>query len=194
MRTAKTLLVLLLIGGAVGAAALAYDAARPKVHPIKAAEASEQPVTPPGKTSSNLFGKAEVIDGDTLRVEGVEADLWTIVAPPLDQTCHKDGQAWACGEASRANLEKLIDGRRVACRPEGPPSPDDHWQGLCFVSDTPCAENGGGQCESDLTSLNLAQVEQGWASDFEGQYSDSEAVARERKAGLWASDFGKSRQ
>ncbi|MDG2530719.1 thermonuclease family protein [Caulobacter endophyticus] len=194
MGASKILLALLLVGGAVGAAALAYDAARPKVHPIKAAEAREHPAAPPTKTTANLFGPAQIIYGDTLRVEGVEADLWTIVAPKLDLTCRKDGQAWACGEASRANLEKLIGGRRVACRPEGPPSPDDHWQGLCFVSDTPCAEDGGGHCESDLTSLNLAQVEQGWASNFEGQYSDSEEAARERKAGLWASDFAETRQ
>jgi endonuclease YncB( thermonuclease family) len=195
MRIPKALIALLVLAGVAGAAAFAYDAARPRVHPIKAADARKHPApaTAPapvsGDTRGDLFGPARAIDGDTLLVQGVEADLWTIDAPELAQTCgDKDGQTWACGEASRAHLEKLIDGRQVACRPEGPPTEDGRWLGLCFVTDTPC-QGDTGHCESDLESLNLAQVTDGWAADFEGQYADSEAVAQDGKAGLWAGRF-----
>jgi len=193
MRVSKALIALLVLAGVVGAAAFVYDAARPRVHPIKAADARRHPSPTPapasGDTRADLFGPARAIDGDTLLVQGVEADLWTIDAPELAQTCgDKDGRTWACGEASRAHLEKLIDGRRVACRPEGPPTEDGRWLGLCFVTDTPC-QGDTGHCESDLESLNLAQVTEGWAADQEGQYSDSEAVAQDRKAGVWAGRF-----
>jgi len=197
MRVSKALIALVVLAGLAGAAAFAYDVARPRVHPIKAADARKYasstpaPASPPvsGDTRGDLFGLARAIDGDTLLVQGVEADLWTIDAPELAQTCvGNDGKVWACGEASRAHLEQLIGGRRVACRPEGPPTVDGRWLGLCFVTDTPC-QGDTGHCESGLESLNLAQVTDGWAADFEGQYADSEAVAQDRKTGVWAGRF-----
>ncbi|MES2035320.1 MAG: thermonuclease family protein [Pseudomonadota bacterium] len=190
MRPSKTLLAVLVVAG-VGA--LAWDAARPRVHPIKAADARKYSIalaTPvdPADPRSDLFGRASAIDGDTLLIQGVEADLWTIDAPELAQTCDKDGRSWACGDASRAHLEQLIGGRQVACRPEGPPTEDGRWLGICFVTDIPC-QGDTGPCESDLESLNLAQVTDGWAADIEGQYMDSETDAQDRKAGLWAGRF-----
>lgn len=193
MPVSKILLAVLVVAGVVGAVAFAYDAARPRVHPIKAADARKyaalaQPPTSPDDPRTALFGPARAVDGDTLLVEGVEADLWTIDAPELAQTCEgPGGRPWACGEASRAHLETLIGGRQVACRPEGPPTRDGRWLGLCFVADAPCP--GGSACESDLNSLNLAQVTDGWAADIEGQYADSQVDARERKKGVWAGWF-----
>lgn len=199
MRISKALLAVLLVTGLVGAGAFAYDAARPRVHPIKVADAQKYAVSAPSRVAVDegsprmpadprvdLFGHARAIDGDTLLISGVEADLWTIDAPELAQTCEKGGRAWACGEASRAHLEQLINGRQVACRPEGPPPEDGRWLGVCFVTDSPC-QGAAGHCESALGSLNLAQVSDGWAADVEGQFSDSQADAKDRKAGLWAS-------
>lgn len=198
MRISKALLALLLVTGLVGAGAFAYDAARPRVHPIKVADAqkyADWALTPvavdpgsqptPADPRADLFGHARAIDGDTLLISGVEADLWTIDAPELAQTCETAGRSWACGEASRAHLEQLINGRQVACRPEGPPPQDGRWLGICFVTDVPC-QGDAGHCESGLGSLNLAQVSDGWAADIEGQFSDSQADAQDQKAGLWA--------
>jgi endonuclease YncB( thermonuclease family) len=193
MRVPKVLLALVVVAGLVGAGVLVYDATRPYSHPIKAAEAQKHGRGPTGPPSyeqttdprKDLFGPARVVDGDTLRVQDVEADLWTIVAPRLDQACEKDGKPWACGEASRAHLEKLIGGRQVACRPEGPPTPDGRWLGICYVADAPC-QGDEGPCESSLGSLNLAQVRDGWAEDFEGQFSEDEEIAQAQKRGLWA--------
>lgn len=189
MRASLIVLLLAATAGVAGLGLYAYETARPQVHPIKAADearlAAMPPPPEPVDSRTPLFGPARVIDGDTLAIQGVEADLWTIKAPLLDQQCTgPDDRRWACGEDSRANLERLIGGRNVACRPEGPPPRDGRWLGLCFVSDVPC-QTEGGICESDLASLNLAQVEQGWAADQEGQYADPEDAARGRKAGLW---------
>ncbi|PVM76721.1 thermonuclease family protein [Caulobacter radicis] len=201
MRGAKVLVGLLLVAGLAGAAVLAYEVARPRVDPAKVADAARNGVdlaqvapasAPPAQAPDGrpmLFGPAAVIDGETLEIQGLRARLWTIDAPDIDQTClDKDGASFACGQASRRHLETLIAGRKVACRPEGPPSDGDAWQGLCFVADAPCQDEGG-PCESDLSSLNLAMVRQGWAVDLEGQYSEPESDAEEEKAGLWAGRF-----
>lgn len=207
MRLSKTVLATLGIAMLVGAGAFAWEVARPRVHPIKEADArkyglggepAEAPAPAPTSAPAagddpadqrtDLFGPARALDGDTLVIDGVEADLWTIDAPDLGKTCERDGSSWACGEASRANLERLIGGRMVACRPEGPPPRDGRWLGLCFVSASPCAA-AEDNCASDLTSLNIAQVRQGWALDTEGQYAEPESDAREAKAGLWAGGY-----
>ncbi|KSB88901.1 hypothetical protein AS593_00790 [Caulobacter vibrioides] len=201
MRGSRILVGLLVVAGLAIAAVFAYDAARPRVHPIKAADAARNGVDlssaapaaaqpaqgPDGR--AELFGPARVIDGDTLEIQGLRARLWTIDAPEPDQTClDRDGASFACGQASREHLEKLIAGRKVACRPEGPPSDGDAWQGLCFVADAPCAD-AAAPCASDLSSLNLAMVRHGWAIDLEGQYADPESDAEADKAGLWAGRF-----
>lgn len=195
MAISKPLIALLVVAGLIGAGAFAYEVARPRMHPIKQADFEKlaartpdpiAPVTPP---NTGLFGEARVIDGDTLLIQDVIAHLWTIEAPELAQTCEdKDGKAWACGEASRVHLEKLIGGRTVACRPQGEQPRNGRWEGVCFVTDAPCPDDTGA-CASDLTSLNLAQVTQGWATDFEGQFMDNEADAQDRKLGIWAGRF-----
>jgi endonuclease YncB( thermonuclease family) len=205
MVVSKVLVALLVVAGVIGAGAVAYDVARPRVHPIKQADFEKyaalapDPVAPVSPPRTRLFGEARAIDGDTLLIQDVEANLWTIDAPELAQTCEdRDGKSWACGDASRAHLEQLIGGRQVACRPEGPPPQDGRWAGLCFVADTPChgaagkgdtSQDDTGPCASDLTSLNLAQVTKGWATDIEGQYADNEEDARDRKIGIWAGRF-----
>ncbi|CAN5867489.1 hypothetical protein BH11PSE6_BH11PSE6_00970 [soil metagenome] len=191
----------LLLLAVLAAGLYVYDAARPRVHPIKRADAarmaaladrpavleptlaSREPL--PAQPPTALFGPALVVDGDSLRIGGTEVDLWTIDAPELAQTCHRDGRPWPCGAFAREELSKLIDGRKVACRPEGPDT--SHFIGLCFVRDTPC--NGDEACESSNGSLNLAMVARGAAVDIEGQFMDDESDAEDQKRGLWAGSF-----
>jgi endonuclease YncB( thermonuclease family) len=191
----------LLLLAVLAAGLYVYDAARPRVHPIKRADAARmaalahRPAVPeptpasreplPAQPPGELFGDAVVVDGDTLRIGGTEVDLWTIDAPELAQTCHRDGRPWQCGAFARDELATLIGGRNVACRPEGPDA--SHFIGLCFVRDTPCA--GEEACESSNGSLNLAMVARGAAVDIEGQFMDDESDAEDRKRGLWAGSF-----
>lgn len=178
-------------------AALIYDTVRPRVHPIKVADQQKmvehqnklraaRTMTAAAQTEArptDPFGTADVIDGDTLVIGKVTVDLWTIDAPELEQYCVRGSERWPCGRDSRDHLQSLVKGRQIACRPEGPPEPDGRFVGLCFVRDTPCGPDGA--CESDLTSLNLAMVEQGAAMDVEGQYMDAQDDARGRKIGIW---------
>lgn len=197
MAVLKALIAALCLAGVIGAGAFAYDVVRPRTHPGEPSDVERPAPAATAPTvaaqvsapSTDLFGKASVVDGDTLLVQDVEVDLWTIDAPELAQTCDDEsGKPWACGEVSRVNLEKLIDDHQVACRAKGTLPEDGRWQGLCFVADAPCQDKAA-PCAADLGSLNLAQVTEGWAVDVEGQYMDNQADARDRKAGIWTGRF-----
>jgi endonuclease YncB( thermonuclease family) len=146
-----------------------------------ARSATEQPAA---TTPREVFGTAVVVDEDTLLIAGTSVDLWTIDAPELDQPCTRARKPWNCGELSRQHLARLVGSRSVACRREGPPEAKIGFVGLCFVTDEPCAR--GTACESDLQSLNLSMVHEGWAFDEEGQYMDPQEAAKKRRIGLWA--------
>ena len=47
-----------------------------------------------GKT---IFGKAKVIDGDTIHIYKNKIRLHAIDAPETNQTCNKNNKVWNCG-------------------------------------------------------------------------------------------------
>ncbi|MEA2808423.1 MAG: hypothetical protein QOJ17_2564 [Rhodospirillaceae bacterium] len=55
-----------------------------------------------------------VVDGDTLKVDGVTYRLWGIDAPESHQPC-ADG--WPAGRAATEHLRALIGERHVTCEP-----------------------------------------------------------------------------
>ena len=56
-----------------------------------------------------------VVDGDTLRVDGVTYRLWDIDAPEAHQSCADD---WPAGQAATEHLRALIGDRQVSCEPK----------------------------------------------------------------------------
>ncbi|MFD1510827.1 thermonuclease family protein [Lacimonas salitolerans] len=62
-------------------------------------------------------GVARVIDGDTIKVDGVTVRLHGIDAPENDQFCGGNGAPpWSCGLWVTDQLSTLLDGRRVTCQ------------------------------------------------------------------------------
>ena len=61
-----------------------------------------------------LAQSARVVDGDTLKVDGVTYRLWGIVSPESAQPC-ADG--WPAGRAATEHLRALIGERHVTCEP-----------------------------------------------------------------------------
>ena len=57
-----------------------------------------------GKT---IFGKAKVIDGDTIHIKKNKIRLHAIDAPETNQTCNKNSKVWNCGVESTKFLKKL---------------------------------------------------------------------------------------
>lgn len=62
-----------------------------------------------------LQGRAEVVDGDGLRLDGGTVRLFGIDAPELDQSCIRGGTEWPCGCWARDELRSLTAARDVVC-------------------------------------------------------------------------------
>jgi endonuclease YncB( thermonuclease family) len=61
------------------------------------------------------FGQSvRVVDGDTLRIDGVTYRLWGIDAPEAHQSCADD---WPAGRTATEHLRALIGDRQVSCEP-----------------------------------------------------------------------------
>ena len=68
------------------------------------------------RETADITGSAQVIDGDSLVVAGVEIRLYGIDAPEYRQTCFRRGRPWACGVDATRTLRALIASRPVGCR------------------------------------------------------------------------------
>lgn len=125
---------------------------------------------------SDIEGKARIIDGDSLYVGGREVRLQGIDAPEGRQTCRRDGREWACGNAARNELAKMIAGREVACHGLD----IDRHDRLLAV----CRANG--------RELNREMVARGFAVSY-GNYQTEEAEALRARLGVWAGEFDRPR-
>lgn len=121
-------------------------------------------------------GNAEVIDGDTMDVNGSRVRLYGIDAPEAAQTCQRDGRTWACGSIAEHSLVYAIAGRQVRCEEQ-----DIDRYGR-RVATWAGEEN-----------LNAWMVETGWAVAYRQYggaiYDLEEAVARAARRGIWSSEF-----
>lgn len=118
-------------------------------------------------------GRAIVIDGDTIDIDGQHIRLEGIDAPEHAQTCgRKWFGTWSCGAAATRALDALVRGRRVACDNEGY---DKYGRIL-------------GLCTVDGRDINAEMVRSGYAWAFvkySTRYVAEEAEARKAKAGIW---------
>lgn len=122
-----------------------------------------------------IYGEAKALDGDSLAFTGRQVRLFGIDAPEFDQTCQKDGQSWACGEAAKEQLAGLVAGQRVECLGQGV---DQHGRVLAV-------------CYAGGFELNRVMVEQGWAAayrEFSDDYVAAELQAKRNGLGIWSSN------
>jgi endonuclease YncB( thermonuclease family) len=119
-------------------------------------------------------GVAQIVDGDTLRIDGVKLRLIDVDAFELDQTCLYGRRVYSCGLDAVHYLATLIKGREVAC--EG----DDRDrfgvpQVVCYV---------------EGFDLGQAMVREGWAVPFiSHQYDWERDRAQAERRGAWAGRF-----
>lgn len=130
-----------------------------------------------GRNAASLRGRAQVIDGDSLRVRGMEVRLHGIDAPELRQTCRDGrGRTYACGHMAKLHLQRLVAGRTVACRRV---TTDRYGRmvALCMA---------GGE------DIGRRMVREGWAVAFvrySRHYVNDERAARRARRGLWQGRF-----
>ncbi|MFC0200340.1 thermonuclease family protein [Paracoccus rhizosphaerae] len=123
-----------------------------------------------------MAASAEVIDGDSLRLEGLAIRLHGIDAPEHDQVCsNHDRRNWPCGLAAGDYLSDLTRGREV----------------ICWKMDIDRYGRTVATCEVDGVDLGEAMVIEGlaWAYlRYSDAYAATEASAQRQGVGIWAAD------
>ena len=121
----------------------------------------------------SLQGRAQVTDGDTIRIGEARIRLKGIDAPEMEQRCSRGGRSYACGETARRALIDLVSGETVRCRTAG----RDRYQRILAR----CTINGN--------DIGTRMVESGWAVSYGRDYDAEEADAQDRGVGLWEGEF-----
>jgi endonuclease YncB( thermonuclease family) len=68
------------------------------------------------KKSKPITGRASVIDGDTIEIQGQRIRLWGVDAPESDQLCRgQGGNHYQCGQVASNRLDAFIAHRSVDC-------------------------------------------------------------------------------
>lgn len=126
--------------------------------------------------AQDVSGPARATDGDTLSMTGIVIRLHGIDAPEFKQTCTRDGAPWHCGKEASDKLAALVAGQPVRCEQR---DLDDYGRIVAT-------------CRAGSTDLSEAMVDAGLAialPNFSAAYVPNEARARERRVGIWASEF-----
>lgn len=123
-------------------------------------------------------GMGIAIDGDSLRLDGVEIRLMGIDAPEFDQPCFREGRPWRCGPAARAHLARALAQGEANCVSN---QRDRYGRALAR-----CSVNG--------VEINAAMVREGMAFAYGDAYRREQAEARDARRGLWAGPPAESPQ
>jgi endonuclease YncB( thermonuclease family) len=138
--------------------------------------------TAPTLAASAAFeGLAQVIDGDTIAVEGTapRIRLAYIDAPESNQPCYNaENKRYLCGSrAAAALVESIGRNGRVSCTEKD----RDRYGRIVAV------------CFAGTVNINREMVRSGWAVEYkkysDGRYAQDEAEAKAAKRGLWVGRF-----
>jgi endonuclease YncB( thermonuclease family) len=128
-------------------------------------------------TETTIAGRARVIDGDTLEIDGRRIRLHGIDAPERGQSC-RDGQGrdYRCGLSAARALSDKIGQQAVSCAARDV----DRYGRIVAV------------CRAGGEDVNGWLVSEGWAvayRRYSRDYVDAERAARSAQRGLWAGTF-----
>ena len=139
-------------------------------------------------SARTLTGAAQVIDGDTLVVQGVRLRLEGIDAPETSQTCQdqRTRHVIQCGALASEALQRLIANQPITCHLL---QQDRYGRYIarCHVSGRMGGNLPVGQ------DLSAAMVTNGWAvaymANSRPDLGVAEQIARVRGLGIWATRF-----
>jgi endonuclease YncB( thermonuclease family) len=129
---------------------------------------------------SLFIGRANVIDGDTIEIQGKRIRLNGIDAPESVQLCRDEHRKlYRCGAAAAKALDNFLAvARPTRCEFVGR---DRYGR---FVADC---------YRADGASVAAGLVRSGWALDWpkysKGKYANEQNAAKEKHVGLWAGTF-----
>ena len=116
----------------------------------------------------------EVVDGDTLLINGETIRLLGIDAPDMAANCRKNGDSFPCGLEAQRALASLIAGSAVRC---------DGLESARFGKVIVAT------CRAGDVDLSYEMVRLGWARadrSYASRYEHIEEAARAAKLGIWA--------
>lgn len=129
----------------------------------------------------HIEGRAQVIDGDTIAVEGTNERirLYGIDAPEGKQSCDDEkGDRYLCGSKSAEALAEMI-GR--------------NGRVICYEEDRDRYGRIVGSCYKGDLYLNEEMVRTGWALEYtqysDGRFTHSQNDAQLSHNGLWSGSF-----
>ena len=131
----------------------------------------------------NTKGKAKVIDGDTIKINGNKIRFGGIDAPETNylgkqQMCYQDQNEIVCGKLSTEKLIEKIDNSIVSCKQEKNNDSYGRIIAECFVNNE---------------SLSKFMVRSGYAFDYpkysKKKYAEDEKYARNNNLGIWNMKF-----
>ena len=120
--------------------------------------------------------KIEVIDGDTIKINGEKIRFSGIDTPELKQTCIKNGLENSCGIKAKTILSEKIGKNKIKCISEG----KDQYKRMlaeCFVNNE---------------SLSSYLVKSGYAfayRKYSKKFVSQEDIAKKNQSGLWEGSF-----
>jgi len=128
--------------------------------------------------AQTLMGRASVVDGDTLEIQGQRVRLWGVDAVESSQTClDAQGRPWPCGRRAAFALSDFIGQSPVSCAPKD----RDRYGRVVAV----CTVRG--------VELNRWLVQEGWALAYVqyggAVYLEAQRQAQRAKKGIWQGSF-----
>ncbi len=120
--------------------------------------------------------KAQVVDGDTIHLDGQKIRFSGIDTPEINQVCNKNDEVIKCGILAKELLISMIGNNKVKCVNEGV----DRYKRIlaeCFVNNQ---------------SLSKFLVREGFAfayRKYSTKFIEDEDYAKKNKKGMWSMTF-----
>jgi len=127
-------------------------------------------------SAGELYGRASVIDGDSLRIDDYELRLHGIDAPEFRQTCVREGVAEPCGIRAKNALTQMVGSNNVRCTWT---ERDSYGRLLatCYVE--------GENLNARLVAAGLALA----YTRYSTRYEPEQRQARSAGRGVWSTVF-----
>ncbi len=134
----------------------------------------------------NIFGKAKVIDGDTIIIKEKKIRLYGIDAPEKKQFCKKKylnifflsfKKNYPCGEESTIKLKKFLNKQSINCKIKNEKDRYNRYLAICYKRNK---------------DVNAWLVRNGLAVSYRKyskKYLNQEFNAKEDKLGVWRGSF-----
>ena len=91
---------------------------------------------PVSATAETISGRPQIVDGDTLIIDGIKIRLNAVDAPETDQSClDAHNKFYSCGLRSRDKLSLFIGQSSITCETEGTDR-YGRYLATCFLRNT----------------------------------------------------------